>query len=92
MFEIVNVEVAVPEPGVIVAGEKAQLRAVERFLQESVMGLLNDPDCACAVTVNVPDLPDEIVTDAGDALKAKVGVGGGGGGGGGGVVEGHEGL
>jgi hypothetical protein len=90
-FEIVSVEVAAPEPGVIVAGEKLQLRALEMFPHESVMGLLSDPDCICAVTINVPALPDAIVTDAGDAPKDTLGVGGGGGGGGV-VVAGHEGL
>ncbi len=89
-LEIVSVDVAVPEPGVIVAGEKAQLRALEMFPQESVMGLFRDPDCICAVTVKVPALPEAIVTDAGDAPKDKVGVGGGCAGGV--VVAAHEGL
>jgi hypothetical protein len=104
--EIVSVEAAVPDPGVMVAGEKAQLSALEKPLQESAMGLSKDPDRICAVTVNVPDLPDGMMTDAGDALKDKVGdrrdggvgrggrgVGGGGGGGGGGAtVAAHDGL
>jgi hypothetical protein len=104
-LEIVSVEVAVPEPGVMVAGEKVQLSDLEMPLHESAMGLLNDPECICAVTVNVPDLPEGMMTDAGDALKDNVGdrrdggvgrggrgVGGGGGGGGGAMVAAHEGL
>ena len=72
------------------AGEKAQLRMLGMPLQESVMGVSKDPDCVCAVTVKVPDFPDGMMTETGDALKASVGEGGGGGGGA--VVAGHDGL
>ena len=90
-LEIVSVDVALPAPGVMVAGEKAQFSELETPLQDSAMGLLNDPDFVCAITVNVPDRPCGIVTDNGDALKDRVG-GGVGVGEGAGEVEGHEGL
>ena len=77
-LEIVSVEFALPDPGVMLAGEKEQLNAFERPLQESEIGLLKAPDCACAVTVKVPGLPAEITTDDGDALKERDGVGFGG--------------
>src|ERR1700685_2831385 len=86
-LEIVSVEVAVPEPGVMVAGEKVQLSDLEMPLHESAMGLLNDPECICAVTVNAPDLSEGMMTDAVDALKDNVR-----GGGGGAMVSAHEGL
>jgi hypothetical protein len=79
------VEVALPDPGVMLAGEKEQFRALERPLHESEMGVLKDPDCVCAVTVKVPDLPAGMITDNGDALKANVG-------GGGVTATAHEGL
>jgi hypothetical protein len=46
-------------------------------LQLSEMELLNDPDCGFAVTVRVPEIPAGIVSEAGDALKDRVGLGGG---------------
>lgn len=81
-----------PLPGVMVAGEKTQLRVLGMPLQESAMELLKVPDCVCTLTVKVPVLPEGMMTDAGDALKDKVGDGGGGGGGGGAVVAEHDGL
>jgi hypothetical protein len=70
--EIVTVEVAVPEPGVMVSGENEQLKPVGIPLHESVIGLLNDPDCGVAATVKVPVWPAEIVTEAGVAVKDNV--------------------
>ncbi len=89
---MVSVEVALPLPGVMLAGEKEQFNAFERPLQESEMGLLNAPDCVCAITVKVPDLPAGIMTDVGDALRERVGVGVGGVGFDGGPVSGQEGV
>jgi len=40
----VTVEVALPEPGVILAGEKEQFNPLGIPAHERVMGLLNDPD------------------------------------------------
>lgn len=80
-------EVALPLPGVMLAGEKEQFKAFERPLQESAMGLLNAPDCVCAVTEKVPDLPAGMTTDDGDALKERDGVGFDGG-----PVSGQEGV
>jgi hypothetical protein len=68
-LEIVRVEVPAPEPGVMAAGEKAQLIPLGIPSQESEMGLLNDPDCGTAVTVKVPDCPEGILIEMGDALK-----------------------
>lgn len=65
-------DVAVTEPGVIVAGENEQLRLLGIPLQESEMALLNGPDCGSAVTVKLPDCPAGMVTVAGDALKDTV--------------------
>jgi len=70
--EMVRAEVAVPEPGVMAAGEKAQLKPLGRPLQESEMELSKEPDWGFAVTVKPPDLPEGIVTDDGDALKDTV--------------------
>jgi len=69
---MVRAEVTVPEPGVMAAGEKAQLKPPERPLQESEMELLKEPDCGFAVTVNPPDCPAGIVMDEGAALKDTV--------------------
>jgi hypothetical protein len=66
---MVRVEVAVPVPGVMVAGEKEQFKVLGSPLQESAIELLNEPDCGFAVTVKVPDRPAGIVRDIGDALK-----------------------
>ncbi len=92
--EIVSVEAAIPEPGVMLAGENEQLIVLGIPVQLSVIELLNDPDCGFAVTVRLPAVPADIVRDAGDALKESVGfgvgvgVGGGAGeGGGGGAVQ-----
>ena len=54
---MVRVEVAVPEPGVIVAGEKEQLSELGSVGQESEIGLFKAPDCAVAITVMLPDCP-----------------------------------
>ena len=69
LAEIVTTEVATPEPGVMLAGEKEQLIVLGMPLQLSAIELLNDPDCAFAVTVRLPVVPAEIVRDAGDALR-----------------------
>ena len=71
-LEIVRVEVAVTEPGVIVAGENEQFSVLGIPLQESAIALLNGPDCGSAVTVKLPDCPAGIVTVDGDALKDTV--------------------
>lgn len=70
--EMVRVEVAVPEPGVMVTGEKEQVRVLGIPLQESEMGLLKDPDCGLALTVRLPAFPAGMVTEEGDALKDTV--------------------
>lgn len=41
---MVRVEVAEPEPGLMVAGEKEQLKLLGSPAQESEMGLVEDPD------------------------------------------------
>ena len=69
---MVRVELAVPEPGVMATGEKEQLKLLGTPLQESEMGLLNEPECGFAVTVNLPDCPAGMVTDDGEALKVTV--------------------
>jgi hypothetical protein len=71
-LEIVRVDFAMPAPGVKLAGEKEQLKLLGTPLQESEMGLLNDPDCGVAVTVKLPDFPVGMVTDDGEALKDTV--------------------
>lgn len=75
--EMVSVEVALVEPGVIVAGEKEQLRVSGIPLQESAMGLLDVPDCIAAVTRMLPDFPNGRLISVGEALKAIVGAAGG---------------
>ena len=71
---MVRVELAVPEPGVMVAGEKAQLNLAGIPAHESEIGTLNAfPDWAFAVTVKPPDAPVAIVTVAGAALKDTAG-------------------
>jgi hypothetical protein len=67
---MVSVELALPAPGVIVAGEKAQASVLGTPLQESVIMPLNPP----AVTVSFPDCPTGKVIDDGDALKETVGA------------------
>lgn len=76
---MVRVEIAEPEPGVMVAGEKEQLKLLGRPAQESEIGLVEEPDCALAVTVTFPDCPAGRVMAAGDALKNMVDAGGDGG-------------
>ena len=88
MEEIVTTEVAMPEPGVMLAGEKEQLIVLGIPLQLSEIAPLNDPDCGFALTIRFPAAPAEIVSDAGAALKESVGFGGGGGMGGGAGVGG----
>ena len=83
---MVRVEVAVPEPGVMAAGENEQLRLLGRLGQESKIGLFEDPDCAVAVTVTLPDFPAGTLTDAGAAPNHTIVAGGGG------AVAGHVGL
>jgi len=85
---MVRAEFTGAEPMVKLTGEKAQVHPVGRPAQESETGLLKVPDCGFAVTVKLPDWPDEIVTEEGDALRDRLGGGGGGGGGGGA----HDGL
>jgi len=67
--EIVSVEFAALEPGVIVAGAKAHSSPLGSPLHESVISLSNDPDCGVAVTVRFPVCPAGIVTEFGEALK-----------------------
>lgn len=55
------------------AGEKEHFRLLGPPLHESVIALLNEPDCGLAVTLKVPDCPLEIVTVSGEALKVKFG-------------------
>jgi hypothetical protein len=89
--EIVRVEVAVPIPGVMAAGEKEQLRELGSAGQESEMGLFETPDCAVALTVTLPDFPARTLTDVGDAPN-ETPAGGAVGGVGGAAVAGHVGL
>ncbi|MGA7290853.1 MAG: hypothetical protein WBX02_22290 [Terriglobales bacterium] len=53
----------------MVTGEKAQLSELGRPEQESVIALLNAPDCGVAVTVSVADWPEASVSAAGEASK-----------------------
>ena len=71
--EMVRVEVATPEPGVMEAGEKEQLKLLGIPAHEREIALLNAPDCGFAVTVKRPDCPAGNVTADGDAPKATVG-------------------
>jgi hypothetical protein len=64
-----RVEVALLAPGVMVTGEKEQLNELGRPAQESVMALLNAPDCGVAVTVSVADWPEATVRAVGEAMK-----------------------
>ena len=68
-FVIFSVDVAVPEPGLMVAGENEQTRFVGRKSQESAMLPLLGADCDVAVTVTCPDLPLGIVSAAGEAVN-----------------------
>lgn len=74
--EIVRIELAVPDPGVMVLGENEQFSVLGRPPQERAMGLLNAPDCDPAETLMVPACPARIVTDAGEAEKESDGAGG----------------
>jgi len=69
---MVRVELAVPLPGVITAGENEQLRVLGTPSHDSEIVLLNDPDCGFALTVSVPDSPGVIESELGDALNAIV--------------------
>ena len=99
---MVRVEVAVPVPGVMLAGENEQRKLLGKPPHESEIWLFNVPDFIAAVTVTLPDLPIGRVMSVGDALKDIVvgtggaGLGGAGGAGAGGVgtgaVLGHVGL
>ena len=71
--EIVRREVAAPDPGVIIAGEKIQLSALGMPAQESAIGVFNDPDCVSAVTVTAADCPAGMVSVVGAAPSATVG-------------------
>ena len=62
----------VPAPGVMLAGEKAQLRFAGRESHESEMLLLYEPDCGVAETVILADVPTGIVTAVGDAVKVRL--------------------
>ena len=66
---MVRVDVAVPEPGAILAGENEQLKVFGKFGQESEIGEDDDPDCAFAVTVTLADFPAGTLTDVGAAPK-----------------------
>jgi hypothetical protein len=81
---MVRTEVAEPDPGVTLAGEKEQLRVAGIPGQESAMGVFNDPDCVCAVTVKLAAWPAVIDNVAGDAPKVTTG--------GGELFELHEGV
>jgi hypothetical protein len=85
---MVRVEVAVPEPGVMLLGEKVQLSVLGRPLHERVIGVFDVPDCIAAVTVTLLALPSGTVTAFGDALKVMTGAVGAGGVGGAGCVGG----
>jgi hypothetical protein len=75
VVEIVSCEVALPEPGVILAGLNEQLNVLGIPLQLRAIGVFNEPDCSVAVTVRLPAVPAGIVIDPGAALRVKVGVG-----------------
>ena len=85
--EIVRCEATALDPGVTLAGEKAQVNVFGRPGQDSAIELLNAPECGCAVTIKLPDWPAGNVMDAGVALREKVAAIGGGGGVGGEHVE-----
>jgi hypothetical protein len=69
---MVRMELAMPVPGVTEATENEQIKVLGQPLTESMIGLLNDPDCVLAVILRVFDCPAGIVSDEGDALKDKV--------------------
>ena len=69
MVEMVSVDVTVPEPGVMLLGEKEQVRVLGKLAHESEIGLVDVPDCTAAVTTTVPDFPVASVTAVGDAVK-----------------------
>jgi hypothetical protein len=70
--EIVTIEVAVPEPGVMLTGENEHFSVDGTPLHESVMALLNEPDCGLALMVKVPVCPAGMVMELGVALKVTV--------------------
>jgi hypothetical protein len=85
----VRTELTALLPGVREAGANEQLRVLGNPEQARAIALLKAPDCGVAVTVTVPDPPEEIVKKEGLVPKIKVGlVGVGGGGGGAGFGEG----
>ena len=59
----------------MVTGEKAQLKSCGSPMHESEMGLLNDPDCACAVILNFADFPAGMVMESGAAPNDRDGAG-----------------
>jgi hypothetical protein len=71
--DIVRVDFAVPLPGVMAAGEKAQLKPATE-LQESETGLLKLPDRAATVMLRLPDPPAVTARDDGAAPRDKLDV------------------
>jgi hypothetical protein len=88
---MVRVELAVPEPGVMLSGENEQLNVLGSPLQESLIAAFALPDCIAAVTVITPDFPLGRVKSFGAAVKAIVAGVTGGSGSVGTVVFGHVG-
>ena len=70
--ETVRTELTGPEPGVIEAGENEQVRFWGKPEQVKAITLLKAPDWGVAVTVILPDPPEEIVTAAGSVLSDTV--------------------
>jgi hypothetical protein len=64
----VRVDFALPLPGVTAAGEKLQLKP-GTALQESETGLLKLPDWADTVTLRLPDRPEAMARDDGEAPR-----------------------
>jgi hypothetical protein len=71
--DIVRVDFAVPLPGVMAAGEKAQLKPATE-LQESKIGVLKLPLWAATLTLRVPEPPAGTASDDGAAPRDKLDV------------------
>jgi hypothetical protein len=70
---MVRVDSAGFDAGVMPAGENRQCQPAGSAPQESDTRLLNGPDCGIAVTVKLADIPADIFSVEGDALKVNVG-------------------
>lgn len=66
---MVSMEVALPDPGLMAAGENEQVSVAGKPPHESEIAPLNVPAWVAAITLRFPGLPEEIVTEFGEAVK-----------------------